>query len=77
MSTEIALMLNCWLAVDAIRQYTIPEEKEDHVLSSPAGGDPNIDPGLVRHGGLSVIQSNLRLIPPPIFSRQGIPQNYK
>jgi general transcription factor 3C polypeptide 5 (transcription factor C subunit 1) len=77
MTAEIALMSNCWLEVDAIRQYTIPEEKEDYVLSSPAEGDPNIDPGLVGHGGLSVTRSNLRLFPPPIFSRQGIPQNYK
>lgn len=64
-------------AVDAIRQYVIPDEKEDYVLSSPAGDDPNIDPGLVEDGGPSVSRSNLRLFPPPIFSRQGIPQNYK
>lgn len=63
--------------VDAIRQYTIPEEKEDYVISSPVEGDPNIDPGLVKHSGLSATRSNLRLFPPPIFSRQGIPQNYK
>ncbi|KAH0839666.1 RNA polymerase III transcription factor IIIC subunit-domain-containing protein [Lanmaoa asiatica] len=62
--------------VDAIRQYAIPEEKEDYILSSPAGGDPNIDPGLVKHDGSSITRSNLRLFPPPIFSRQGIPQNY-
>ncbi|KAF8559015.1 hypothetical protein OG21DRAFT_1493418 [Imleria badia] len=62
--------------VDAIQQYTIPEEKEDYVISSPAGADPNIDPGLVSQGGPSATRSNLRPFPPPIFSRQGIPQNY-
>jgi len=70
-------MSNCWLEVDAIRQYTIPEEKEDYVLSSPLGDDPMIDPGLAEHARPSVTQSNLRLFPPPIFSRQGISQNYK
>lgn len=65
------------LVVDAIRQYTIPEEKEDYVLSSWAGTDPNIDPGLVNHDEPMTTQSNLRLFPPPIFSRQGIPQNYR
>ncbi|KAG9317214.1 RNA polymerase III transcription factor IIIC subunit-domain-containing protein [Chiua virens] len=62
--------------VDAIRQYTIPEEKEDYLFSSSAGNDHNIGPSLVKNGGPSVTQSNLRLFPPPIFSRQGIPQNY-
>ncbi|KAF8450806.1 RNA polymerase III transcription factor IIIC subunit-domain-containing protein [Boletus edulis BED1] len=59
--------------VDAIRQYTIPEEKEDYVISSPTGDDTNIDPGLMKQ---PATRSNLRLFPPPIFSRQGIPQNY-
>lgn len=68
-------MLNSWSAVDAIRKYAIPEENEDYILSSPT--DPNIDPGLAKYDGLSATQSNLRLFPPPIFSRQGIPQNYK
>lgn len=77
MTTEIVLTSNSWLVVDAIRQYTIPEEQEDYVLSSLIGSDPNIDPGLAKHGGLSVTRSNLRLFPPPIFSRQGVPQNYK
>lgn len=70
-------MSSYWLTVDAIIQYVIPEEKEDYVLSSPAGTDPNIDPGLMKHDGLTASLSNLRLFPPPIFSRQGIPQNYK
>lgn len=77
MTIEVALMSNCWSEVDAIRQYTIPEEKEDYVVTSPEGDDPSIDPGLKKQGGPSATWSNLRVFPPPIFSRQGIPQNYK
>ena len=62
-------------SVDAIRQYTIPEEREDYVVAK----DPTameIDPELT--GGVpQATKSNLRLFPPPLFSRQSIPQNYK
>lgn len=70
-------MSECWSKVDAIRQYTIPEEKEDYVISSSAGDGTSVDPSLAKHSGLPAARSNLRLFPPPIFSRQGIPQNYK
>jgi general transcription factor 3C polypeptide 5 (transcription factor C subunit 1) len=64
-------------AVEAIQQYSIPEEKEDYTL--PA--NPVLDPQLVADSkepqSISSTRSNLRLFPPPLFSRQGISQNYK
>ncbi|KIM91005.1 hypothetical protein PILCRDRAFT_159710 [Piloderma croceum F 1598] len=62
--------------VEAIQQYSIPEEKEDYTL--PA--NPVLDPQLVADSkepqSISGQRSNLRLFPPPLFSRQGISQNY-
>ncbi|TDL29471.1 hypothetical protein BD410DRAFT_24170 [Rickenella mellea] len=59
--------------VQAIKNYTIPTEKEDYTTRThtSVGEDDHMD-------GTSE-RSNLRLPPPPIFSRQGIPQlyNYK
>ncbi|KAF5363359.1 hypothetical protein D9756_000874 [Leucocoprinus leucothites] len=52
--------------VDAIRQYSIPPEPLGQSLTPP-----NISPSL-----LPVPQSRLRLFPPPLFSRQAIPQAY-
>ncbi|KAJ3564349.1 hypothetical protein NP233_g8347 [Leucocoprinus birnbaumii] len=52
--------------VNAICQYAIPPEP-----SGPSSMPANINPSL-----LPTPQSSLRLIPPPIFSRQGIPQAY-
>lgn len=70
------LFLNT-LSVDAICQYTMPEEKEDYMLPI----DPVLDPKLVPEAADQPLhpssRSNLRLPPPPLFSRQGIPQNYK
>ncbi|KAH7887903.1 RNA polymerase III transcription factor IIIC subunit-domain-containing protein [Phlebopus sp. FC_14] len=57
--------------VDAIRQYTIPEEKEEYIVTAK---NSEIDPGLAEPA--SDPRSNMRLFPPPLFSRQGIPQNY-
>ncbi|KAF9246937.1 RNA polymerase III transcription factor IIIC subunit-domain-containing protein [Melanogaster broomeanus] len=64
--------------VDAIRKYTVPDEKEDYVVSPLTRSQPQIDPELARQSGqaTSATRSNLRLFPPPIFGRQGIPQNY-
>lgn len=68
-------MLRLWvqvidiLPVDAIREYVIPAEKPDYSnLPTPA----NVHPDL-----LPVSPGNLRLFPPPLFSRQTIPQAYK
>ncbi|KAF9449926.1 hypothetical protein P691DRAFT_811492 [Macrolepiota fuliginosa MF-IS2] len=55
--------------VDAIRGYTIPAERADYNPTSPAPA--NVHPSL-----LPAPQSNLRLFPPPLFSRQTIPQAY-
>lgn len=68
-------------AVDAIQQYRMPEPTEDYTI--PA--DLVLDPQLAQDASTpspSTVQpseplSNLRLFPPPLFSRQGIPQNYK
>ncbi|KAF8845693.1 hypothetical protein BDN67DRAFT_1006961 [Paxillus ammoniavirescens] len=64
--------------VDAITKYVVPEEKEDYVVSALPGNHPQIDPELAEQSGqaTSATQSNMRLFPPPIFGRQGIPQNY-
>ncbi|KAL4076007.1 RNA polymerase III transcription factor IIIC subunit-domain-containing protein [Scleroderma citrinum] len=65
------------LDVDAIRQYAIPDEKEDYLL--PSESIPReIEPQLIQEIEqiASTSRSNLRLFPPPLFSRQGIPQNY-
>ncbi|KAJ7774340.1 RNA polymerase III transcription factor IIIC subunit-domain-containing protein [Mycena maculata] len=72
--------------VEAIRTYTIPPEKADYmvpVASSSQDGDVdmNLDPELT---GIPLpepdpnqpMRSNLRLFPPPLFSRQTLPQLY-
>lgn len=59
--------------VDAIRRYSIPDEKEDYSLSLGGSIRAEIDPQLTDQ---TLSRSNLRLFPPPLFSRQGIPQNY-
>ncbi|KAI0092586.1 RNA polymerase III transcription factor IIIC subunit-domain-containing protein [Irpex rosettiformis] len=66
--------------VEGILKYRIPEEKEDYtVIESEDGADmdTDIDPQLVGEKESSKkIRSNLRLLPPPIFSRQNVPQLY-
>ncbi|KAF8211339.1 RNA polymerase III transcription factor IIIC subunit-domain-containing protein [Mycena galopus ATCC 62051] len=72
--------------VEAIRTYVIPPEKADYmvpVAKSSQGQDfeMNLDPELT---GIPIpepdpeqpMRSNLRLFPPPLFSRQPIPQSY-
>jgi general transcription factor 3C polypeptide 5 (transcription factor C subunit 1) len=69
------------ITVEGIREYRIPQEREDYTVDDPSAMDIDIDPELVGRAHPeaqhSNQQSNLRLFPPPIFSRQGIPQNYK
>ncbi|OBZ71904.1 Transcription factor tau subunit sfc1 [Grifola frondosa] len=63
--------------VEGILKYTIPPEKEDYTVpEDPQSMD--IDPQLQNQDGSPgpKMKSNLRLFPPPLFSRQGIPQNY-
>ncbi|KAF7352970.1 hypothetical protein MVEN_01264400 [Mycena venus] len=73
--------------VEAIRTYVIPPEKADYMVpmaTSSAQGqdiDMNLDPALT---GIPLpepdpnqpMRSNLRLFPPPLFSRQTIPHSY-
>lgn len=63
--------------MEYLRNYTVPEEKEDYMLDTGIDED-NIDPELQdEQGPRRKMRSNLRLPPPPLFSRQAIPQNYK
>ncbi|KIO12791.1 hypothetical protein M404DRAFT_124008 [Pisolithus tinctorius Marx 270] len=62
--------------VDAIRRYTIPDEKEAYSLSPGGSIHPGLYPQLTEEIDQTLSRSNLRLFPPSLFSRQGIPQNY-
>ncbi|KAF7301453.1 hypothetical protein MIND_00710600 [Mycena indigotica] len=71
------------LDVDAIRSYVVPPEKADYTvpISEPTSIDVNIDPALTGAPNSAPpdsqpMRSNLRLFPPPLFSRQGYPQSY-
>ncbi|KAI0282363.1 RNA polymerase III transcription factor IIIC subunit-domain-containing protein [Russula aff. rugulosa BPL654] len=68
------------LDVEGIRAYRLPQETEDYTIDDPSAMDVDIDPQLVGRAQPeaqhSTQRSNLRLFPPPIFSRQGISQNY-
>lgn len=70
-------------AVDSILSFRIPEEKEDYtILENSTQMDIDIDPQLLDPTSnpaamASRIKSNLRLPPPPLFSRQAVPQLYK
>jgi hypothetical protein len=77
-----------FLSVEALRTYAIPEEKADYMVPSGEAAetdmdvDVNIDPQLMGSQGYQStsnrpMRSNLRLFPPPLFSRQTIPQAYK
>jgi hypothetical protein len=69
------------ITVERIREFRFSQEKEDYTIDDLSAMDVDIDPELVGRAypeaQLSKQRSNLRLFPPPIFSRQGIPQNYK
>jgi general transcription factor 3C polypeptide 5 (transcription factor C subunit 1) len=69
--------------VDGILSFQIPEEKEDYTIPIlPADMDIDIDPQLSDSANnikatSAPVKSNLRLPPPPLFSRQAVPQLYK
>ena len=67
----VSLLLNL---VEYIRNYTIPPEKEDYDL--PVDDMEGIEGAEAGPSGTKS-RSNLRLIPPPVFTRQLIPQIYK
>ncbi|OSD01840.1 hypothetical protein PYCCODRAFT_1478265 [Trametes coccinea BRFM310] len=68
--------------VDGILRYHIPPEKEDYTITEADPSAMDIDPQLLGEGeaagpsGPTKTRSNLRLFTPPLFSRQGVPQNY-
>ncbi|KAH8106055.1 RNA polymerase III transcription factor IIIC subunit-domain-containing protein [Cristinia sonorae] len=72
------------LDVDGIMKYSIPEEKEDYLIPKPtstAETDMVIDPQLLSDSQQTEstaveMKSNIRLFPPPLFSRQSVPHNY-
>ncbi|KAG6833759.1 hypothetical protein H0H87_001191 [Tephrocybe sp. NHM501043] len=76
--------------VDALESYVIPDEKADYTVpfessfGTDMDVDVNLDPQLTGVPELEqpentapAVRSNLRLFPPPLFSRQTIPQAYK
>ncbi|KAI0643723.1 RNA polymerase III transcription factor IIIC subunit-domain-containing protein [Trametes meyenii] len=68
--------------VDGILKYHIPPEKEDYTITETDPFAMDIDPQLLGEGEIAgsstskTTRSNLRLFTPPLFSRQGVPQNY-
>ncbi|KAI0053086.1 hypothetical protein FA95DRAFT_1579753 [Auriscalpium vulgare] len=64
--------------VDTIRNFRIAQEKEDYIVQEGSGElSLDIDPQLMTDSeAVSNPRSNLRLFPPPLFSRQTIAQNY-
>ncbi|KAI0951979.1 hypothetical protein AcV7_007922 [Taiwanofungus camphoratus] len=63
--------------VEGIVNYSISPEKEDYIIPEDSSA-MDIDPELTGKEDASgpKMKSNLRLFPPPLFGRQGIPQNY-
>nr|GAT53955.1 predicted protein [Mycena chlorophos] len=69
------------LDVESIRSYVVPPEKADYLVPVAADDNMNIDPTLTgvplpEPPSEQPMRSNLRLFPPPLFSRQGFPQTY-
>ena len=71
-------------SVETIHAYKIPDilsDKEPSTQFVQPAEDANLDPQLLALSPKSqqntVTRSNLRLFPPPLFSRQTIPQGYK
>ncbi|KAG5643766.1 hypothetical protein DXG03_009645 [Asterophora parasitica] len=74
--------------VEELRSYVMPEEKADYMIPNSSEADmdvdANLDPQLTGtssppsrpEGTRAAMISNLRLFPPPLFSRQTIPQAY-
>ncbi|KAF8525363.1 RNA polymerase III transcription factor IIIC subunit-domain-containing protein [Gautieria morchelliformis] len=67
------------LDAQAIKDFRFGPEKEEYsVVDTPS---LNLDPSLLQVGQDTISpqpksRSNLRMIPPPVFSRQGLPQMY-
>jgi general transcription factor 3C polypeptide 5 (transcription factor C subunit 1) len=87
-SSPCSLQRLIYNLVDGLRSYTIPAEPSDIQMSSSTSHGRehampmNLDPELVQMSmdQLEVsppYERSLRAFPPPLFSRQGIPQGYK
>ena len=70
--------------MQALCSYTIPKENKGHkppTTISNKSADVNLDPQLLAISDTpdshQAAHSGLRLFPPPLFSRQAIPQGYK
>ena len=64
-------------SVEHIRNYRIPPEKEDYELPVEDEGTAEQQQPEDTVPSQYKSQSNLRLIPPPVFSRVAVPQIYK
>lgn len=69
--------------VEALLAYVIPEEKADYMTPFATESGHNVNapmaevPALqIQNATSTMMKSNLRLFPPPLFSRQTIPQGY-
>ena len=67
------------MTAQAIKDFKFGPEREDYSVMEPT---IPLDPSLMEVDGDAVMQepkycNNLRMMPPPVFSRQGIPQMYK
>ena len=69
--------------MEALCSYTIPKENKVHKPPSTISNNPadmNLDPQLLDISDTPdnhQAHSSLRLFPPPLFSRQAVPQGYK
>ena len=67
------IILTRHATVDTIMRFRMPTENEDYDVPISY-----LDPQLAdQEDSAQVSRSNLRLFPPPVFSRQSIPQTYK
>ena len=73
-----------FVSVQALCSYTIPKENKGHKPSVTVSNNPedmNLDPQLLDISDTpdnhQAVHSGLRLFPPPLFSRQAVPQGYK
>ena len=70
--------------MEALCSYTIPKENKGDKPSATTSNKPadvNLDPQLLDISDTpdnhQAAHSGLRLFPPPLFSRQAVPQGYK
>ncbi|CCL99174.1 uncharacterized protein FIBRA_01189 [Fibroporia radiculosa] len=76
--TDLRLAMQS-MNVEGIMNFRIPQEKEDYYVPKDPSAmdiDPDLNAAGISDPPGSTLKSNLRLFPPPLFSRQVIPQNY-